>query len=97
MIDEDDKPSGEELARDDKNHKGQKVSNKEWKSPTDKCDSYSVGVKADHAVDLQTEVRLSAIVMHSTQTDQHTLIEVKMGRPNGTLSERESNQTFPKW
>ena len=35
LIDEDDKSSGEELARDDKNHKGQKVSNKEWELPTD--------------------------------------------------------------
>ena len=34
-----------------------------------------LGVKAEHTVDLKTEVILSSVVMHSTQTDQHTLIE----------------------
>ena len=34
-----------------------------------------LGVKAEHTVDLETEVILSSVVMHSTQTDQHTLIE----------------------
>jgi len=83
LIDKDDEPSDEELARFDRNRKGKKVSNKEWESPTDndaritrmKDGRTRLGVKAEHTVDLETEVILSSVVMHSTQTDQHTLIE----------------------
>ena len=83
LIDEDDEPSDEELARFDRARKGKKVSNKEWESPTDddaritrmKDGRTRLGVKAEHTVDLETEVILSSVVMHSTQTDQHTLIE----------------------
>lgn len=32
-------------------------------------------MKAEHTVDLETAVILSSAVMHSPQTDQHTLIE----------------------
>ena len=35
LIDDDDEPSDEELARFDRNCKGKKISNKEWESPTD--------------------------------------------------------------
>ena len=45
LINEGDKPSGEELARDDKNHKGQKVSNKEWESPTDNATRTRLGLR----------------------------------------------------
>lgn len=83
LIDENDEPSDEELVRFDRNRKGKKVSNQDWESPTDddaritrmKDGRTRLGVKAEHTVDLETEVILSSTVMHSTQTDHQTLIE----------------------
>ena len=82
-ITEDDDPTDEELRRFDKRRKGKKVSNKEWKSPTDedarivkmKDGRTHMGYKSEHVVDLETEVVLSADVRHGTDPDSQTLCE----------------------
>lgn len=82
-ITEDDDPTDEELRRFDKRRKGKKVSNKDWKSPTDddarivkmKDGRTHMGYKAEHVVDLETEVVLSADVLHGTAPDSQTLCE----------------------
>ena len=74
VIDEGDEPTDEELRRYDRQRKGKKVSNKEWKSSSDddarivkmKTGHTRMGYKAEHAVDLQSEVVLSATVRHGT-------------------------------
>lgn len=82
-ISEDDDPTDEELRRFDKRRKGKKVSNKEWKSPSDedarivkmKDGRTHLGYKAEHVVDLETEVVLAADVRHGTDSDSQTLCE----------------------
>lgn len=64
LIDEDDDPSGKELARFDRACKGKKVSNEEWELPTDgdaritrmKDGCTWLGVKPGHTVGLETEI-----------------------------------------
>ena len=83
VIDEGDEPTDEELRRYDRQRKGKKVSNKEWKSSSDddarivkmKTGHTRMGYKAEHAVDLQSEVVLSATVRHGTDPDSQTLVE----------------------
>ena len=83
VIDEDDEPTDEDLRRYDRQRKEKKVSNKQWKSSSDddarivkmKTGRTRMGYKAEHAVDLQTEVVLSATVRHGTDPDSHTLVE----------------------
>ena len=82
-ITEDEDPTDEELRRFDKRRKGKKVSNKEWKSPGDedarivkmKDGRIHMGYKAEHVVDLETEVVTSADVRHGTDPDSQTLCE----------------------
>ena len=74
-------PSDEELRRFDKRRKNKKVSNAEWESPSDpdsritkmKDGRTHLAYKAEHVVDLETEVILAAPVYHADQTDGDTL------------------------
>ena len=83
QIDEDDEPTDEDLRRFDRSRKGKKVMNDEWKSPVDddarivkmKDGRTHFGYKAEHTVDLDSEVLLSATVQHGTEPDSQTLCD----------------------
>lgn len=74
-------PTVEDARRMDRARKGKKVSNKDWKSPTDK-DARIVrlkdgrtrlGYKAEHVVDLDTGAVVAAEVYRANETDTATL------------------------
>jgi transposase len=81
VVAEDVQPTDEELRRYDKNRKNKKVSNEEWVSPTDpdsriarmKDGTTHLAYKAEHVVDLDTNLILAAEVYHANQSDQQTL------------------------
>lgn len=74
-------PSDEALRRFDRQRKDKKVSNEEWASPTDpdsriakmKDGSTHLAYKAEHVVDLGSNLVLAAEVYHADQTDSSTL------------------------
>ncbi|GIW83270.1 MAG: hypothetical protein KatS3mg105_5077 [Gemmatales bacterium] len=74
-------PTDEELRRFDKKRTGKKVSNEEWESPSDpdsritrmKSGRTGLAYKAEHAVDLDTELILAAEIYHGDQGDTATL------------------------
>lgn len=74
-------PSDEELRRFDRQRKGKKVSNKDWESPADpdsriaqmKDGTTHLAYKAEHVVDLGSDLVLAAEVYHADQTDSSTL------------------------
>ena len=77
-----DSPSDEELRRFDKGRKSKKkVSNDEWESATDpdsrigkmKDGRFHLKYKAENAVDLETQVIVSAEVYYGNQGDTHTI------------------------
>ncbi len=78
-----DHPSDEELRRFDRQRKDKKVSNADWVSPTDpdskiarmKDGSTHLAYKAEHVVDLETELVLAAAVSPADQPDSATLLE----------------------
>ena len=85
VITEDDDPTDEDLRKFDKQRAKsgkKKVSNDEWESPTDpdarivrmKNGRTHLGYKAEHVVDLETDVILSAQVHHGTEGDSQTLV-----------------------
>ena len=80
-----DEPTDEELRRFDKQRAKQgkkKVSNEDWQSPTDpdsrivkmKDGRTHLGYKAEHVIDLESEVILSATVHTGTDSDTSTLL-----------------------
>lgn len=81
VVAQDERPTDEELRRYDKNRKNKKVSNEEWVSPTDsdsriarmKDGTTHLAYKAEHVVDLDTNLILAAEVYHANQSDQQTL------------------------
>ena len=85
LQDDDDDPTDEELRRFDQQRAKQgkkKVSNDEWISATDpssrivkmKDGRTHLGYKAEHVVDLESEVILSAMVYSGTDGDAQTLL-----------------------
>jgi transposase len=79
--DDDDPPSDEELRRFDKSRKNKRVSNDEWVSETDpdsrivkmKDGTTHLAYKAEHVVDLDSEIITAAEIYHATQADSQTL------------------------
>ena len=73
--------TAEELRRFDKKRRGKKVPNKEWVSPNDtdariakmKDGRTHLAYKAEHAVDLETEMVVAAEVYRTDQGDPETL------------------------
>jgi transposase len=73
----------EELRAFDKKRQGKKVSNDDWHSPSDpdsriakmKNGDTHLAYKAEHAVDLKTEMIVAAQVYHADQADSDTLLE----------------------
>ena len=80
IEEDDDPPSDEELRKFDKSRKDKKVSNDEWISPTDpdsritkmKDGTTHLAYKAEHVVDLETEVILAAEIYHADYHDTQT-------------------------
>lgn len=79
--DDDDPPSAGELRKFDKSRENKRVSNDEWMSPTDpdsritkmKDGTTHLAYKAEHVVDLDTEMILAAEIYHADQADTQTL------------------------
>jgi transposase len=79
-------PTDEEIRRFDKKRKNKKVSNDRWKSPTDpdariakmKDGRTHLAYKAEHVVDLTSELILAAEVYAADQTDHGTLVDSVM-------------------
>jgi transposase len=89
----------EELRRFDRQRSDKKVSNEEWTSPSDpdsriarmKDGTTHLAYKAEHVVDLDTELVLATQVYHADQPDSATLVEsVVTAQVN--LEEAESGQ-----
>ena len=94
-----DNPTDEELRRFDRQRQGKKVSNEEWTSPSDpdsriakmKDGSTHLAYKAEHVVDLKTELVLAAEVYPADQADSATLLGSVM-TAHVNLREAESGQ-----
>jgi transposase len=97
-IGPDDTPTIDEIKCFDKSRKDKKVSNDEWESPSDpdsriakmKDGTTHLAYKAEHTVDLKTEMILSAEIYHADAGDTLTLEDsVRMAQVN--LQESGSN------
>ena len=81
QLEEGQQASAEEIARFDRKRKDKKVSNEEWQSETDadsritkmKDGRTHLAYKAEHAVDLDTELILAAEVYHADAADVDTI------------------------
>jgi transposase len=81
VIETDETPSIDDLKRFDKSRKDKKVSNDEWESPTDpdsritkmKDGTTHLAYKAEHAVDLDTEMIVAAEIYFANQADTQTV------------------------
>jgi transposase len=80
---DDDKPTDEDLRRFDKTRKDKKVSNKDWVSSTDpsariakmKDGRTHLAYKAEHAVDLDSEIIVAAEIYPADRADGETIVE----------------------
>jgi transposase len=76
-------PTDEELRRFDKNRQDKKVSNDDWVSPNDpesriarmKDGTTHAAYKAEHVVDLDTDLVLAAVIYEANRADTETLAE----------------------
>ena len=79
-------PTDEELRRFDKKRKDKRVSNDEWVSETDpdsritkmKDGTTHLAYKAEHVVDLKTELVLAASIRHADEGDADTMVDSVM-------------------
>lgn len=82
-IGAEEQPSDEEIRRFDKKRKNKKVSNAEWQSPSDKDARIArmkdgtthLAYKAEHVVDLESELVLAAEIRPADHADTATLID----------------------
>jgi transposase len=87
VIEEGHEPSDEEVRRYDKGRKDKKVSNDEWVSTTDaesritqlKDGRTHLAYKAEHVVDLESDLVLAAEIYQANQADTQTLVDSVMG------------------
>ena len=94
VIGPDEQPTLDEVRRFDKAREDKKVSNEEWKSPADpdariarmKDGTTHLAYKAEHVVDLESDLILAAEVYHADQADPHTL-EDSLHQAQANLSE----------
>jgi transposase len=83
VIGKDEEPTDEERRRFDKNRTDKKVSNEDWRSPTDpasriakmKDGTTHLAYKAENVVDLKTDFILAAEVYRADQSDTNTLVD----------------------
>jgi transposase len=79
-------PTDEEIRRFDKQRKDKRVSNDEWVSETDpdsritkmKDGTTHLAYKAEHVVDLKTELVLAASIRHANEGDADTMVDSVM-------------------
>lgn len=79
-------PTDEELRRFDQKRKDKRVPNAEWKSPSDKDSRIAklkdgrthLAYKAEHVIDLDTELVLAATIYHANVGDADTLVDSVM-------------------
>ena len=79
-------PTDEELRRFDRRRKDKRVSNEEWMSPTDhdsriakmKDGHTHLAYKAEHVIDLETELVLAVPIYHADAGDVDTLVDSVM-------------------
>jgi transposase len=79
-------PTDEELRRFDKTRKDKRVSNDEWVSTTDpdsritkmKDGTTHLAYKAEHVVDLKTELIVAASIRHADEGDADTMVDSVM-------------------
>ncbi len=101
IEDDDDPPNDEELRKFDKARKNKKVSNDEWTSPNDsdaritrmKDGTTHLAYKAEHVVDLDTEMIVAAEVYHANKHDTATL-EDSLHQAQTNQAEAGSDQTI---
>ena len=85
-IEEDHEPSDEAIRRYDKKRKNKRVSNDEWTSPSDpdsriarmKDGTTHLAYKAEHVVDLTTDLVLAAEIRPADHADTDTLVDSVM-------------------
>ena len=83
VIEADEEPTDEEVRRFDKQRKNKKVSNDEWVSPTDpesritqmKDGRTHLAYKAEHVVDLKSDLMLAAEIHPADHADTETLVD----------------------
>jgi len=83
VIAPDEEPSDEDVRRFDRKRKNKKVSNEEWVSETDpeakitklKDGTTHLAYKAEHVVDLESDVILAAEIRPADHGDQQTLVD----------------------
>ena len=83
LIEDGQEPTDEDLRRFDKQRKDKKVPNDEWESPTDpdsritkmKDGTTHLAYKAEHVVDLKTDLVLAAEVRPADHSDCDTLVD----------------------
>jgi transposase len=83
VIAADETPTDDDIRRFDKRRKDKKVANEEWVSPTDpdaqitrlKDGRTHLAYKAEHTVDLESELILSADIYAGTHSDTQTLCD----------------------
>jgi transposase len=86
VIEPTDEPSDEELRRYDKKRKNKKVSNEEWVSTTDpesritqmKDGRTHLAYKAEHVVDLESDLVLAAEILPANHADTQTMTDSVM-------------------
>jgi len=83
LIAADDKPSDEDLRRFDKNRENKTVSNNDWVSKTDpeaaiarmKDGTTHLAYKAEHVVDLESDIILAATIHPANHGDMQTMVD----------------------
>ena len=83
VIGPEEEPTDEEVRRFDKKRKNKKVSNEEWESPTDpdariaqmKDGTTHLAYKAEHVVDLESDLVLAAEIYPADHADTATLAD----------------------
>jgi transposase len=86
LIEPNEEPTDEEVRRYDKGRKNQRVSNDEWRSSTDPASRITqmkdgrthLAYKAEHVVDLQSELVLAAEICPANRADTDTLVDSVM-------------------
>jgi transposase len=99
VIEAEEEPSDEEVRRYDKTRKNKKVSNEEWFSPNDadsriaqmKDGRTHLAYKAEHVVDLKSDVVLATEVLPADQGDTQTMVDSVM-QAQVNLAEAGSKQ-----
>lgn len=94
-------PTDDDLRRFDRKRRGKKVPNEEWMSPTDpdariakmKDGRTRLAYKAQHAIDIDTEIVMAATIHHANEPDSAAMKEA-ITETAGVLFAAEVDKTF---